>query len=93
MGIDKLILLCYFCRMDTTIGKRIRQLRTEAGITQVQLAALVGCNQATVSYIETAPNAQPSEALLRKLCDVLKTSPNALYGYEQPSAATPPLKE
>jgi transcriptional regulator with XRE-family HTH domain len=36
----------------THLGARIRQLRDELGITQVEMAAILGCTQGTITFIE-----------------------------------------
>lgn len=66
---------------EKTVGGRIRQLRQNAGITQVQLAQLLGCSQSAISYMETEPTAQPTAAELLQLCEILRTTPNEIYGW------------
>ena len=39
--------------MDVSIGTRLRVLRKDAGLTQAQLAALAGTNQAAINRYET----------------------------------------
>ncbi len=64
------------CPMET-IGQRIRQRRTELGMTrQADLAELVGVDQSTISDIERGANTRP-ENLLR-LAEVLRTTPEWL---------------
>jgi len=57
------------------LGKRIRQLRTEQGLTQRQLADAVGIDFTYLSKIEnTSLQYSPSTKTLRKLANELKTS-------------------
>ena len=39
--------------MDVSVGTRLRVLRKDAGLTQAQLAALAGTNQAAINRYET----------------------------------------
>lgn len=45
------IVFNYACGMET-LGKRIKALRTAAGLTQVELAKALGLKQQTLSHIE-----------------------------------------
>lgn len=81
--------MCYTVHMaqknrqipDDFIGQRIQRMRQAAGISQTQLARLIGITQGTLSQLERGFTAQPSEVQLRRLCEVLRTDPNTLYGF------------
>lgn len=81
--------MCYTVRMAQKnrqipaefIGQRIQRMRLAAGISQTQLAKLIGVTQGTMSQLERGFTAQPSEVQLRRLCEVLSTDPNTLYGF------------
>ncbi len=46
--------------MDVSVGTRLRVLRKDAGLTQAQLAALAGTNQAAINRYETDRAAAPT---------------------------------
>ena len=50
--------------MDVSIGTRLRVLRKDAGLTQAQLAALAGTNQAAINRYETDRAAAPYRILV-----------------------------
>lgn len=52
----------------------IRSARLKAGLSQKELAALVGCTQVHISSIENGQKS-PSAALAKKIADVLKINP------------------
>ena len=58
-----------------TIASRVRMLRKSRQLTQVQLAALLGVKQNTVSDLETGKNDGMSAHTLESLCRVLVTTP------------------
>lgn len=60
------------------VGRRIKQRREQLGLTQVQLAELLGVSPGNVGNWETEVNA-PKEAQFHKLFDVLKVEPNFLF--------------
>ncbi len=61
--------------MDT-IGSRVRALRKARGLTQTQLAALVGITQGSLSLIEKNLTQVPSGSTLAALCAALRTTPD-----------------
>lgn len=65
-----------------TLGKRIKKLRKDKGLTQAQLGNLVNKGESTVRTWEL-DRSQPSPQTIRLLCDVLGTTPNALLGKEE----------
>lgn len=65
-----------------TLGKRIKKLRQDKGLTQAQLGYMVNKGESTVRTWEL-DRSQPSPQTIRLLCDVLGTTPNALLGKEE----------
>ena len=61
-----------------TIGERVRLLRKKRGYSQVELAALVGISQGSLSLIERNDTEMPAGATLAGLCRALKTTPDFL---------------
>lgn len=62
----------------TTIGQRVRLLRKKRGYSQVELAALAGITQGSLSLIETDKTEVPAGATLAGLCRALQTTPDFL---------------
>lgn len=65
-------------RCMTTIGQRVRILRKSRGYSQVELAALVGISQGSLSLIEKDKTEMPAGSTLAGLCKALKTTPDFL---------------
>lgn len=59
------------------LGKRIRQLRTEAGFSQEELGAMTGLDRTYISGIERGVR-NPSLKNIEKLAKALKTSISSL---------------
>lgn len=57
---------------------RIKELREEVGLTQVQLASAVGVRQATINDLENGNTRGDTLALIDKLCEVLGVEPGDL---------------
>jgi transcriptional regulator with XRE-family HTH domain len=55
------------------IGRNIRDLRTQAGLSQVELAARAGITQGRLSVLESRPDLRGSEIV--KLAAALNVSP------------------
>lgn len=69
--------------LTVSMGLRIRALRLAAGMTQIDLAEAVGYrDSSSITFIEQGRNNIKLEKILR-LCAVLKTSPNELFGWEE----------
>ena len=68
--------------MAVSLGKKIKMLRTEKGLTQAELGELLNKSGSTVRMWEL-DRSQPSPQTIRLLCDVLGTTPNALLGKEE----------
>ena len=63
---------------DVQADRPARRLRKEKGLTQEQLAAMVGCSQAMVFDVETG-RAQPSLKLALALADALGSTVDDLF--------------
>jgi transcriptional regulator with XRE-family HTH domain len=63
-------------------GQRLRQLRTQRGLSQEELAGLAGVSLTTVARLESQHRASCRSRTLARLATALG---------EQPSAITPPL--
>jgi len=62
----------------STIGQRVRALRKKRGYSQVELAALVGITQGSLSLIERDETEMPAGDTVAGLCRALKTTPDFL---------------
>ena len=65
--------------MKYKIGNRIRKYREALGISQKQLAELIGVSNGRVSNWEQGIN-RPDADMLAELCRALKVSPSSLLG-------------
>ncbi|NMB46477.1 MAG: helix-turn-helix transcriptional regulator [Firmicutes bacterium] len=63
----------------TVLGKRVRHLRQQANLTQVQLGELLGCSSSTVSLYEGGQRS-PDTTMLVRLADVFDVSVDYLLG-------------
>lgn len=61
--------------MSTKFGDKLRQMRTDKGVTLEALASAVGSSKAYMWQLENKPNAKPSAELLLKLADYFSQSP------------------
>jgi transcriptional regulator with XRE-family HTH domain len=59
------------------MGSKVRQLRRGRGLSQAQLAEVLGCRQAWISKVESGAS-RTSPAQLRSLCLVLGVSADYL---------------
>lgn len=66
-----------------TIGERVKHLRKELGLTQVQLGKLIGIAGGSVAKIE-ADSSRPTEAAIRLICATYKVNYNWLTEGEGP---------
>lgn len=62
-------------------GQRLKALRTQAGMTQLQLAQRIGVTKSVVSYYELQERT-PSPEVLRKLAGIFKVSTDYLLGLD-----------
>lgn len=67
---------------DMTIGKRIKQARKKAGLTQKELAEKIGAANGTIGQYERNLRS-PTYNNLIKLCNALSVSLNALVGMRE----------
>ena len=67
-------------------GENLKKARKRCGLTQRQLANLVGAKHNSVSNWETGQN-EPDTETIRKLCDTLSITANDLFGAD-PAAAS-----
>ncbi|MFE7412722.1 helix-turn-helix transcriptional regulator [Streptomyces laurentii] len=65
-------------------GALIRELRREIGLTQAQLATVVGCGRSTVAMWE-ASRTRPCPRLLLRLSGILGVPPARLTGDPDPA--------
>jgi transcriptional regulator with XRE-family HTH domain len=61
------------------IGARLRALRLEQGISQVELAKLIGTHQTAVSQVEVGRRGVSLRQIVR-LCRALKVTPDRILG-------------
>ena len=64
-----------------TLGTRLKEARTEAGLTQAELADLVGVSRKTINTVENGVFV-PSTLLALKLAAALKTRVEELFWVE-----------
>jgi len=63
---------------DEALGVRLKEARTKAGLTQAELADLVGVSRKTINTVENGVFV-PSTLLALKLAAALKTKVEALF--------------
>ena len=71
--------------MPVFFGEKIRQARKTAGLTQRQLAGMLGVANTSVCNWEKNLS-RPDADLIQKLCQVLQLQPNDFYAAQGPSA-------
>jgi len=76
-------------KLARTIGEASREARSRAGLTQVEVADLVGINPMVYSRLERG-KLLPSVQTLQRLSHVLHTSTDALLGLPGEGAAPEP---
>lgn len=65
-----------------TVGERIKELRTNLGLTQDELAKKIGYkSRATVNKIESGDR-EITQSMIKKFADALHVSPNVIMGWE-----------
>jgi transcriptional regulator with XRE-family HTH domain len=70
-------------RAASAFGERLAELRAERGITQGQLAEMIGSSQRAISGYETVAEYPPT-AVVVELAKVLKVSADELLGLKSP---------
>jgi transcriptional regulator with XRE-family HTH domain len=73
-------------RPTSAFGERLADLRAERGITQAQLAAMIGSSQRAISAYETVAEYPPTPVVV-ELAKVLKVSTDELLGVKPLRAA------
>jgi putative transcriptional regulator len=63
---------------DNELGNRLKDLRTDAGLTQAELAELVGVSRKTINTVENCVFI-PSTVLALKLARALKVKTEDLF--------------
>lgn len=74
--------------MDETLGKALKELRKDKGMSQMELAQAAGITRETVGRIEQGVS-YPRTDTVRKLCAALGCDPNGLYGYREGGRTCP----
>lgn len=72
---------------ENQLGNRISELRREAGLTQEQLAGMLGVTYQAVSKWETG-NSYPDISLLPRLSEIFHVSLDSLFGKEDDTILT-----
>lgn len=67
---------------STDFGSRLTSIRKDRGLTQVQLAELIGSNQPAISYYESN-DGHPPAPVLAELARALDVSADVLLGIVQ----------
>ena len=65
--------------MELLFAKRLRELRREKGLSQVELGAMLGYGYTAISGYETGRN-EPSFADFIRLCELLDVSADYILG-------------
>ena len=73
------------------LAERLKQLRSEKGMTQVQLAQMLGVSKGTVAMWETSKR-KPNFEILSKLSDIFDRRMDYILGYSD-DASSPQLSE
>lgn len=64
----------------TPIGRRIRAMRQQRGLSQQALADSAQLNRLSVLYLESGRHRSPGSATLQRLAKALGCTPNDLLG-------------
>ena len=67
--------------MEPNIGRRIQLFRRRKGLTQEELASILGISRATLARWETGVR-KPSSSWILKLAEVLDVSPAQLFEFQ-----------
>ena len=73
--------------MESSLGQRITHYRKKAGLSQKELAAVIGISSPALSYYENDKN-DPPTAILAKLSEVLNITSDKLLGLDRPNLPT-----
>ena len=66
----------------SSFGDRLRALRLSRGMNMPAMARALGVAKSSVTNWETGVS-YPGQALIPQICDLLETTPNALYGFDE----------
>lgn len=64
------------------MGRRIRELRLDAGLTQEQLGEMVGLQKSAIAKYENGKTENMKRSVIQKMAEVLGVSPSYLMGFE-----------
>ena len=67
-------------KLTTKFGKRLKEIRKRKGLTQEQLADLMGMEVNNISYLEQGKHL-PKKENLEKLCQALDVEPKELFDF------------
>lgn len=65
-------------KTPSPFGRRMKELRTAAGLTQVELSEATGWPQVMISRMEVSPTWNPTAETILRLAQALKCTPNDL---------------
>ena len=74
------------------LAERLKQLRSEKGMTQVQLAQMLGVSKGTVAMWETSKR-KPSFEILSRLSDIFDRRMDYILGYSDDASSPQPPEE
>ena len=75
----------------TEFGRRLTELRQSRGLTQTQLAQVIGATQRVISRLETIAE-HPTVPVLVELARALKVSADELLGLKSPPKVEAPVQ-
>jgi transcriptional regulator with XRE-family HTH domain len=71
---------------NSAFGRRLTAIRQNRGLTQTQLAELIGSTQRAISYYETVADSAPGP-IVAQLAQALEVSADELLGLKPPKKA------
>ena len=74
------------------LAERLKQLRAEKGMTQVQLAQMLDVSKGTIAMWETSKR-KPSFEILSKLSDIFDRRMDYILGYSDDASSPQPPEE
>ena len=74
------------------LAERLKQLRSEKGMTQVQLAQMLDVSKGTIAMWETSKR-KPSFEILSKLSDIFDRRMDYILGYSDDASSPQPTEE
>ena len=67
------------------VGRRVRELRAERGLSQRALASIVAVDKSEIYQLERGVVQEPKGTVLYRLADALSTTPDDLLGQTAPA--------